>query len=212
MTTRRRFIANAASLATAAAWLAPSRAFAQGRGNVVELRGEVLVNGNRLAPDGVVQTGDRVQTGAGSVVGFTIGRDAFLLRPETELALTRGNSLFVADGARLLTGALLSVFGRSNRPRVVSTPTLTAGIRGTGFYAESRPDSTYFCTCFGVIDITAAGGQTETVNSQRHQARRVLAAPGSTGAILPAPFENHDDIELDWLARLVGQSAPGYYR
>lgn len=212
MTSRRDMLRTGTALATAAAWLAPARAFAQGRGNVVELRGEVLVNGTRLAPDGVVQTGDRVQTAPGSVVGFTIGRDAFLLRPGTDLTVSRGPSLFAVDGARVVTGALLAVFGRSARVRTISTFTVSAGIRGTGCYVENRPDATYFCTCFGVIDLAAAGGQRETVNSSRHQARRILANPATGSAIVEAPFENHDDVELDALARLVGQNAPGYYR
>lgn len=213
MTERRRFLVSAASLATSLAWLNPSRAAAQGTSNIVEYTGDVLVNGRPLARDGLVQTGDRVKSGPGSTFGFTIDRDAFLIRPDTDLVLMRSRSLFVVNGARLVTGALLSVFGRSDRPRMIATPTVTAGIRGTGFYVENRPDSTYLCTCFGAIDLAAGSGDQETVTSARHQARRILAVPGAGGrTIMPAPFENHDDTELDGLARLVGQRAPWYTR
>ena len=210
MTKRRQFMLSAASLASAAAWYVPERAFAQGRGNVIEMTGEVLVNGRRLAPDGVIQTGDRIQSSPASTLGFTIGRDAFLIRPETDLTLTRGASLFVVDGARLFAGALLSVFGPSARARQIVAPTVTAGIRGTGFYVESRADSTYFCNCFGVIDLTAASGENEVVTSSRHQARRILADAAVGRAIVSAPLESHDDIELQRLAQLVGQRAPWY--
>lgn len=210
MTKRRQFMLSTASLASAVAWFAPERAFAQGRGNVIELTGEVRLNGRRLAPDGVIQTGDRIQTGPASTLGFTIGRDAFLIRPNTDLTLTRGASLFIVDGARLLAGALLSVFGPSARARQIVAPTVTAGIRGTGFYVEARADSTYFCNCFGVIDLAAASGENEVVTSSRHQARLVLANAPTGRAIVPAPLENHDDIELQRLARLVGQRAPWY--
>ena len=212
MTTRREFVVSSASLATALAWASPQRALAQGIGNITQLEGDVLVNGNRLAPDGAIQTGDRIQTGPGSRVGFTIGGDALLLRPQTDLTLTRGASLFIIGGARMAAGALLAVFGRSARPRHVVAPTVTAGIRGTGFYVEARPESTYFCTCYGVIELQSNLGDTETVNSSRHQARRVLGQRSGTRSIVDAPFENHSDAELDQLARLVGQRAPWYPR
>jgi hypothetical protein len=212
LSTRRQFILTSSSMATAAAWLSPARAFAQGVTNITELTGDAMVNGRRLAPDGVIQTGDRVQCGPGSTLGFTINRDAFLVRPNTELLITRGPSLFIIGGARLVTGAVLAVFGRSDKPRSVIGPTVTAGIRGTGFYVEARPDSTYFCTCFGVIDLAAANGQRETVSSNRHQARRIMAANPGAPAITEAPFENHEDVELERLAVLVGQRAPWYRR
>lgn len=212
MATRRQFILSSAAFASAAWWLNPQLALAQGVGNLIELTGDVLVNGRRLTPDGVIQTGDRVQSGPGSTCGFTIGRDAFLLRPNTDLTITRGASLFIADGARMLTGAMASVFGRSAKPRNITAPTVTAGIRGTGFYVEVRPDATYFCTCFGSINLAAAAGETELVNSTRHAARRILANPTAGRAIVTAPFENHEDAELERLALLVGQRAPWYAR
>ena len=212
MPDRRKFLCSAASLATAAAWLAPERAYAQGTTNITELRGDVQVNGRRLRPDGVIQTGDRIQSGPGSTLGFTINRDAFLIRPNSDITIARGTSLFVADGLRLFSGAVMSVFGRSTQARQVIAPTVTAGIRGTGFYIETRPDSTYFCTCFGVIDLSAANGTRETVTSTHHSARRIVAAPSGTAAIIPAPMENHEDAELDQLSVLVGQRTPWYRR
>ena len=208
MPDRRKFLYSAATLATAAAWLAPERAFAQGTTNIIEFRGDVQVNGRRLGPDGVIQTGDRIQSGPGSTLGFTINRDAFLIRPNSDITLTRGASLFVADGLRLFTGAVISVFGRTNHTRQVIAPTVTAGIRGTGFYLEAKPESTYFCTCFGVIDLSAANGARETVTSTHHSARRIVAAPAGTAAIVQAPMENHEDTELDQLSALVGQRTP----
>lgn len=65
MPDRRKFLCSAASLATAAAWLGPERAYAQGRTNIIELTGDVQVNGRRLSPDGVIQTGDRIRSGPG---------------------------------------------------------------------------------------------------------------------------------------------------
>jgi len=33
------------------------------------------------------------------------------------------------------------------------TATTTAGIRGTGIYVEASPERTYFCTCYGTVEI-----------------------------------------------------------
>lgn len=208
MLARRRFLSSTTALAASLAWLDPQCAMSQGVSNIVEMRGDIAVNGRRLAPDGVIQTGDRVQAGPGSSAGFTIGRDAFLIRPNTDLTLSRGSSLFFISGARLITGALLAVFGRSELPRALVAPTVTAGIRGTGFYVEVRPDSTYFCTCFGTIVLDSLTGDSETVIATRHQARRILATPSGGRSIVTAPFEHHDDVELEQLAKLVGQRAP----
>ena len=47
----------------------------------------------------------------------------------------RGNSLYIVSLLRMLTGAVISVWGKGTSRRIV-TPTVTAGIRGTGVYTE----------------------------------------------------------------------------
>lgn len=202
---RREFVLTAASLATAALWLNPARAQSQGASNLVSRQGEVLLNGRPLANDGVIQTGDTVATGPDGRVAFSIGNDAFLLRPGTTLNLERGATLFAVSGARLVAGAFAAVFGRSRHPRAITTRTVTAGIRGTGFYVGMETDSTYFCTCFGSIELNGAEGARELVNSTHHAARRILAAPTGGRVIVTAPLQNHEDAEIERLAALVGQ-------
>jgi hypothetical protein len=41
------------------------------------------------------------------------------------------------------------------RPRRIHAANATAGIRGTGIYTETRGDGTYFCTCWGAVDLAA---------------------------------------------------------
>ncbi|MFN0163246.1 MAG: iron dicitrate transport regulator FecR [Burkholderiales bacterium] len=202
---RRDFVLTTASLATAALWLDPARAQAQGASNLVSRQGEVLLNGRPLPQDGVIQTGDTVATGPDGRVAFSIGNDAFLLRPGTTLHLERGATLFAISGARLIAGAFAAVFGTSRQPRAITTRTVTAGIRGTGFYIGTEADSTYVCTCYGSIELIGVGGAREFVNSTQHAARRILAAPTGGRVIMTAPFENHEDAEIERLAALVNQ-------
>lgn len=79
---RRRSLLQAAALWAAAgggnaAAQAPASS-SGGMGNVVDLQGEVLRNGQPLAPQHSVATGDRIETGAGAMVVFTVGDGAFL--------------------------------------------------------------------------------------------------------------------------------------
>ncbi|MDP2021283.1 MAG: iron dicitrate transport regulator FecR, partial [Hydrogenophaga sp.] len=150
-------------LAAAGTWLAlggAGAAQAQARSNVVDLLGDVLLNGQRMSRQHTVQTGDQIQTGPGSRLLFVVGNAAFHVRQNSRLEVGRGATLNTVSLLRLLTGAVVSVFGRS-ASRSIVTPTLTAGIRGTGVYTEVMPDQrSYFCNCYGTVDVSARGDKT----------------------------------------------------
>jgi len=196
-------------LAAAAAWTSLGgfhAAQAQARGNVVELQGEALLNGQRLHPGQTIQTGDAVQTGPGSHLVFVVGDSSFLVRQNSQLTVERGATLFSVSVLRLVTGAVASVWGRGQQRRIV-TPTLTAGIRGTGAYTEvfaAQDHRTYFCNCYGTIDM-AAGADRGVSVSQYHQSFWGEPQPREGRSLTPARAINHTDEELEFLARLVGQ-------
>src|SRR5512140_2434637 len=147
-------------IAAAAAWSAMGgfgAAQAQQRGNIVELTGDALLNGQRLNPQQTIQTGDSLETAPGAHLLFVIGNAAFLVRQRSRMTVERGSTLNAVSVLRLVTGAVASVWGRGTSRQVV-TPTLTAGIRGTGVYAEVFPDQddrSYFCNCYGTVDVAA---------------------------------------------------------
>ena len=175
--------------------------------SIYDVTGPVMVNGKLITRDARIGPNDTVETGKGARAIFVVGSDAFLLRADSRLEL-KGNDTFVYV-LRLITGALLSVFGKG--PRYVATTTSTIGIRGTGLYVEAEPDLTYVCTCYGETDIAAADDPavTETIVSVHHDAPRyVLAKPEKGRRIVPAPFKNHDDLELMLIESLVGRSPP----
>lgn len=197
-------------LRTAAAWTAAggyAAAQAQDRSNVVNSTGDVLVNGQRLAPQQALQSGDQIETGPGSSMVFVVGNASFLVRQNSRLTVERGNTLNAVSVLRLLTGAVASVWGRGTSRQVI-TPTATAGIRGTGVYTEVFPQEdnrTYFCNCYGTVDM-AAGSDTAVSVASYHQAFWASARPGTDGRYLsPARAINHSDDELENLARLIDQ-------
>src|SRR5205085_11495534 len=106
--TRRRSF-----LQAAAAWAAMGgfgSAVAQQRSNVVDLRGDAFVNGQKLQQGQFIQTGDSVETGPDGHLVFVMGNSAFLVRQNSRLTVERGDTLFAVSVLRLLTGAIVSVW------------------------------------------------------------------------------------------------------
>ncbi len=190
----------------AAAWTVTgglSAATAQQRSNVVQLTGDALLNGSRLLPGQSVQTGDQLQTGPGASMIFVMGNASFLVRQNSFLTVERGATLNAVSLLRMITGAVASVWSKGDN-RAIITPTLTAGIRGTGVYTEVMPDQdnrTYFCNCYGTVELTS-GDVKQVSESQYHQSfwSQTQGAPLS-----PAGAVNHSDEEMEFLAQLINQ-------
>jgi hypothetical protein len=144
--------------------------------SIFDLRGEVLVNGRRADYDTRIAAGDRISTGEGAYVISAVGQSAFILRERSVLELG-GRELFVRS-MRLLSGAVLGVFGRRKPEDAirVGTPLATIGIRGTGLYAESEADQSYICTCYGTTDIasTLDSAARVSVTSMHHDAAKYV--------------------------------------
>lgn len=207
---RRNFLLGGVALA---AGLAAPVGWAQGKGgpSVRTLRGLVRVNGERATNSVAIKAGDTVATGADGRISFVMGGDAFFLRENSDLKLepsSTGNG--VLTSLRMLTGALGAVFNKRSSGQVsLHTPTVTAGIRGTGCYTEVRDEGVYFCTCFGAIDLSSQnGGQQELVISSHHDARQIMRDPRDGKTIMMSTFGQHTDREMDALERLVGRRAP----
>jgi hypothetical protein len=196
-------------LHAAAAWTAMggfAGAQAQQRSNIVELRGDATINGERLSAQRTIQTGDSVETGPGSQLIFVVGNSAFQVRQNSRLTVERGATLNAVSVLRLLTGAVASVWGRGSSRQIV-TPTLTAGIRGTGVYTEVFPQQSfrsYFCNCYGVVDLGAGQDRAES-RADYHQSFWGEVEPKNGRYLTPARAINHTDEELEFLAKLVGQ-------
>ena len=178
--------------------------------SIYKISGDVRVNGNAANLRTRIAAGDTVETGRDGEVAFVVGDSAFLLRANGSMAMQAAlQDSRVVAGLRLITGAMLSVFG--GRPRALATPTATIGIRGTGVYLEADPERTYFCTCYGIADVAAVSDpqSTDTIASRHHDKPVYILKDGpSTELIRAAPFVNHTDQELMLIETLVGQTVP----
>ena len=166
-------------------------ALAQGRleQGVYRRQGEVRISG------------DSVSTGADGEVVFVVDKDAVLVRRNSELSILK-------TGLRIVTGAVLSVFGDGRRQ--LRTPSANIGIRGTAVYLEVEPGRTYVCTCYGeaVLEPRGDPAARETVRTVHHEQPRYIMGQGAPQMIMPAPVVNHTDAELVFLESLVGREPP----
>ena len=169
------------------------------------LSGQVWVNNQPASEGMLIQPGDQVVTGAQGEAVYVIGEDAFLQRAETRV-------IFPMDGAaffRLVTGRLLSVFGKGNKKLLVTTATI--GIRGTGCYLEASAEACYFCLCYGEADVipNAAPEAEVLIRTSHHDHPIVIHRDKDTPtAMADAKVINHTDAELTLLESLVGRRPP----
>jgi hypothetical protein len=202
--TRRGFLAAAG--AGASGLIVPLPA-AAADDQVHDLRGRVTINGIPATTKSAIRPGDRIVTGSDGHFVFVMGEDAMMVRSRSELVIEKYDE---SNGfLKLVTGALGAVFGRG-KPRRIVAANVTAGIRGTGVYLETRGDGTYFCTCWGTVDLASADdpNDREVVSSSNHTPRLVAAKPAGASRFRPAPFETHTDQEMDILQKCVGRRSP----
>jgi len=163
------------------------------------MRGTVLVNGEQARVGMIVPPGATVVVGGDSEAAYTIAEDAFLQRAGSQIQINAAATVF-----RVITGALLSVF-RPGTPKTVRMPVATAGIRGTGCYVEVGVARTYFCLCYGAVDLTPDGGRTRSYSTQHHDSPSWI---DSVGGVESTGMLSHEDTELAALEGLVGRKVP----
>lgn len=179
--------------------------------SIFSLDGDVRVNGKNASLDTRIGGGDVVSTKEDSEVVFAVGSDSFILRSNSEMEIEGGG--FFIETLRMLTGSVLSVFGKraGNQSLTMNSSTATIGIRGTGVYLESEPGLTYLCTCYGQVGLYNSQdlNDSELITATHHDAPKYITDKKiRNSAIRPAPFKNHTDAELKILEAIVGREVP----
>jgi hypothetical protein len=177
--------------------------------SIYKLSGIVFVDGKIADIDTPIGPNSLVNTGPDSHVIFVVVSDAFILRSNSQLQM--GGSGLLVKGMRILSGKILSVFGKREEIHSITTSTATIGIRGTGIYLEADPEISYVCTCYGhtLLSANADLDQKRDIVTMHHDSPfYVLPANAGSKLILPAPFINHSDTELALIEELVGRTTP----
>lgn len=182
-----------------------SRALAMGavpvNPGIHRVSGPVTVNDRPAQPGSLVRAGDTVATARGGEVIYVVGSDAFLQRGESRVTFGLGAA---APFFRVLTGRLLSVFGKGERELAI--PTATIGIRGTGCYIEAAARRSYFCLCYGTVELRPENERPLEYQTAHHESPVWI----ENGATSRATVINHTDDELIMLEQLVGRWPPFY--
>lgn len=203
MISRRNFLLQSAACGTALLLPATSHA-----GRLHEIDGEVTINGRLASRANEIRALDVIRTGSSGRLVLIAGKDAFLVRANSEVEILGKPKALALTGLRMLTGALLGVFGKG-APRQVLTATATAGIRGTAIYIEASPERTYFCTCYGTVEIEDQHRAEKRLITSGYHTPNVIHAELTEGRMMQkAEFINHTDDELVMLERLVGRVPP----
>ncbi len=179
--------------------------------SIYRIQGSVTVNDAPATLKTRISPGDTVKTAADSELVFVVGGNSMILRANSHMVIegTKEASSMLITALRFITGKALSV--SRNRPMNVSTSVATIGIRGTGFYLEAEPERTYFCTCYGVTEVSATQDpdSKEVITAKQHDRPvYILAGEGRGKNIRNAPFINHTDQELALIEALVGRTPP----
>ena len=184
--------------------------------SVYRVSGKVWVNGNKADTTTRIGPNDTVKTGKDSEIVFVVGDHAMLLRSGSHLVIqakeTNDTGSLLIGGLRLFAGKLLSV--SRNKGLRIETPTATIGIRGTGVYLEAGPEKTYFCNCYGEVDVVANSDDTskETVVSVHHDKPLYIYGKDQPGQCIHKVDRlarpNHTDEELMLAEALVGRAPP----
>ena len=179
-----------------------------------KLKGQVSVNGQPAQEGQLIRPGDTVTTGADGEAVYVIGQDAFLQRGGSTVSFGKT----AADFMRVVSGRILSVFGKGERN--LHFATATVGIRGTGCYIESEHAVSgmtkmpaYFCLCYGEAEVipAAAPQQREIVQTRHHDHPLYISDDMKMpSTMVIAPVVNHTDAELILLENLVGRWPPFY--
>jgi hypothetical protein len=159
-----------------------------------------------------VKPGDVITTGPDAELVVVVGRDAFMVRPQSRIELEGDATRLLLAGLRAVTGGLLSVF-EPGKEKLIRTPTSTIGIRGTAVYVEIEVARTYVCTCYGEAMLASVDdpAASETVRTRHHDEPRYIYRRGMPRMIEQAPVINHTDAELILLEGLTGRAVPFAY-
>ncbi|MFT5504574.1 MAG: hypothetical protein ACI8XC_002291 [Gammaproteobacteria bacterium] len=179
--------------------------------SIHNIEGKVLVNGKLADINTRIQSGDNVETQDKSEIIFVVGSDSFSLRENSQVDIE--GSGFLVNSLRLISGGILSVFGKRlfGDELVMETTTATIGIRGTGVYMEAEPDLTYLCTCYGQVSLSSNQDPNESqiLTATHHDVPKYISSKsGGKSYIQEAPVKNHGDDELKLLETIVGRELP----
>jgi len=176
------------------------------------VEGDVTIGGTVASIGMAVEPGEVIETGADGSADVVFGTQNLLrLEPGTVVVFDPASEGFAVEA-----GSVAAIFDKLQSIGVgpddtfaVRTPTTVAGVRGTTFFIRIESvDSTYICTCHGVLAFDGASNRPELqIAAARHTASRFVR-DGNTVVWEEAPEIYHDSASLNEAADTIGVVIP----
>ncbi len=179
-------------------------------GEIVYLEGDVFVDGSAAQFGTVIRPGAVIETGGSSLCDVVFGEKNVIRIYEntiTELDMYTGRAELKKGSLGAVLYRLTSFISPDGAKFQVSSPDVVAGVRGTALYLKIEDDGqTYFCTCYGKIQLEAPTGKARrTVEAYHHRAYRYITGEDGKVRLERALKEHHDDISMEAIAKRIGE-------
>ncbi len=168
----------------------------------LEVKGSVTIDEKPATVDMTIPEKAVIVTGDdGHAVISIVAGSLIEVRAKSRVEL--GTSERKKDSFKLLAGALWSLVPTGTSFEV-QTDNAVAGVRGTIFYVEKAPKSTYICDCNGEVELLTGKVKKPVLFKSNHQHNAVRVFPKQS---VKAKRENHTDAELAELVKIVPEAA-----
>lgn len=179
------------------------------KGKIVDMTGDVMLDGKGIELGALVPDGSIIQTDAegyceiqfldSNVIRIFEDSIIRLSFSKSTVSLEKGAAAAVLRNLSGLIQTMDDVF-------TIKSGTVVAGIRGTSFYVKHEDaDTSYFCLCNGKIHLSDENGQfSKDLESSHHSAVRISESNNQL-EVSKASMLYHSDKDMEDLAGVIGQ-------
>jgi hypothetical protein len=178
--------------------------------SVFRVTGTVTVNDQAATADTSIGPNAKLRIAKNSELIAILGELAIIVRSESEVVV--GDK--VSD-LRVIKGNLLAAAAPGEYRIATNIATIVQRGKdekaGVGFYVEAKEELTYFCTCYGVSEISVNDDATikSAVSAQHHDRPvNIFGDKNRRERIVTAKFKNHTDEELKLIGELIKHIPP----
>lgn len=178
---------------------------APGEGQVVFVQGEVSINGQAVSVHDKVTSGSTITTGEKSKIDLHFnGANIIRIGENASASVDFSNA-----SATLQSGSLAAVMKNLEKQKgfTLNTPTTSAGVRGTSFFAKvEEGNRTYFCDCNGVIEVQGKNGEGKQVVESAHHKAFLFSGEDGEVSVEEADLLYHSDEDLEEIAAKIDEN------
>ena len=180
------------------------------KSGVIEyLEGDVFINDSPADIGDIVNNTDLIRTGDNSFCEIVFSSlNVFQLEENTLTQIDWAKSdINLQKGTLSAVFTKLDKFLNDDKDFTISTPSVTAGVRGTVFFVKVEDEqNTYLCICNGELNVQTTNS-VNNIASAHHEAYR-FTREGDSTRTNEAPMIYHDDEKMNAVAKRINYEVP----